>query len=264
MTNDTSISDDERRAQRSGFDMLGRLLFGAAAFQTLPRTVRTGLLDVLRETESGLDRTELAGRIRVRGRWLDTLLTAACAAGLVVRDPDGRYAVTEALRPAVRGGEWELFKATVAFEHSITYRGIEMFTDRLSKRPTRASTDSRATQATRSTRALPATSGYARSSTRTCVRGRGSAGQCCGRALPSFRRSRLLDVGGGDGVHAIASVNRIPGLRVTIVDLAEAVDVSRSRIAEAGLAGRIVVVGADIFADEFPRDMTSCFLRTNW
>ena len=252
MTSDTSISDDERRAQRLGFDALGRLLFGAAAFQTLRAACETGLLDVLRETESGLDRTELTGRIHIRGRWLDTLLTAASAVGLVVRDLNGRYAVTEALRPAVRGGEWELFKATVAFEHYITYRGIEMFTESLVKE-TNAGIDRFSGNAGDSLYVRLAGDQRLRKVFYTYMRAWSRiGGAVLWKALAELSPSRLLDVGGGDGVHAIASVKRIAGLRATIVDLAEAVDVSRSRIAEEGLAGRIEVVGADMFADEFP------------
>jgi ubiquinone/menaquinone biosynthesis C-methylase UbiE len=250
LTTEPSIPEEERRAELLGFDTLGRLLFGAAAFQTLRAACETGLLDAL--SEKGLDRAELTGRIGIRGRWLDTLLTAASAAGLVVRDQTGRYAVNEALRPAMRGGEWELFKATVAFEHYITYRGIEMFTESLVNQtnagierfPGRAG-DSLYVRLTGDLRLREVFYTYMRAWSRI-------GGPVLWKALAELSPRRLLDIGGGDGVHAIASLNRIPGLSATIVDLAEAVDVSRSRIAKEGLADRIEVIGADMFADEFP------------
>jgi SAM-dependent methyltransferase len=250
MTSEHSISEAERRAQRPGFDILGRLLFSAAAFQTLRAACETGLLDAL--SESSLDRAELTNRIGVRGRWLDTLLTAASAAGLVVRDPTGRYAITEVLRPAVRGAEWDLFKATVAFEHYITYRGIEMFTESLVNEtnagiirfPGQAG-DSLYVRLTGDPQLREVFYTYMRAWSRI-------GGPVLWDALVGLAPLRLLDIGGGDGVHAIVAVSRIPALRATIVDLAEAADVSRLRIADECLTERITVVGADIFSDEFP------------
>lgn len=252
MTSEATITDDERRAQRPAFDALGRLLFGAAAFQTLRAASETGLLDALAESEQGLERSELANRIGIRGRWFDTLLTAASAAGLVVREPSGRYAVSEVLRPAVRGGEWELFKATVAFEHYITYRGIEMFTESLMKE-TNAGIDRFPGSAGESLYVRLAGDPRLRDIFYTYMRAWSRiGGPVLWKALVELAPKRLLDIGGGDGVHSIASVSRIAGLRATIVDLVEAVDISRQRIAEAGFSDRIEVVGANILADEFP------------
>ncbi len=251
MNTEATISDDERRAERPGFDILGRLLFAAAAFQTLRAACETGLLDALIET--GLDRKELSDRIGIRGRWLDTLLTAAAAAGLVARDPTERYEVTEALRPAVRSREWELFKATVAFEHHMTYRGIEMFTESLVNETNAGINrfpgnpgDSLYVRLTGDPQLRKVFYTYMRAWSRI-------GGSVLWKALAELSPHRLLDIGGGDGVHAIASVKSIPGLTATIVDLADAVDVSRLRITDEGLADRIKVVGVDMFADEFPQ-----------
>jgi len=251
VTSEPLISEAERRAERPGFDILGRLLFSAAAFQTLRAACETGLLDAMSET--ALDRAELTIRIGIRGRWLDTLLTASSAAGLVVRDEMGRYAIAEVLRPAVRSAEWELFKATVAFEHYITYRGIELFTESLVNEtnagiirfPGQAG-DSLYVRLTGDPQLREVFYTYMRAWSRI-------GGPILWAALAELSPLRLLDIGGGDGVHAIAAVSQIPALRATIVDLAEAVDVSRLRIAAQGLTERITVVGANILTDEFPR-----------
>ncbi len=250
MTSKPSISEEERRAERPGFDILGRLLFSAAAFQTLRAACETGLLDALRE--GSLDRAELTSRIGVRGRWLDTLLTAASAAGLLVRNTTGSYAITEGLLPAVRSAEWVLFKATVAFEHYITYRGIGYFTESLINE-TNAGIIRFPGQAGDSLYLRLKGDPQLRDVFYTYM----CAWSCIGgpvlwRALAELSPHRLLDIGGGDGVHSIAVVSQISTLRATIIDLAEAVDVSRLRIADHGLTDRITVVGADIFTDEFP------------
>ena len=250
MTDESAISQVERQAERPGFDILGRLLFSAAAFQTLRAACETGLLDAL--NKSSLDRLGLTSQIGIRGRWLDTLLTAASAVGLVVRDPTGRYAIAEALRPAVRSAEWDLFKATVAFEHYITYRGIEMFTESLVNETNAGiirfpgpAGDSLYVRLTGNPKLRDVFYTYMRAWSRI-------GGPVLWGALAELAPRRLLDIGGGDGVHAIAVISRMPALQATIVDLAEAIDVSRSRIEDQGLAERITVVGADILVDEFP------------
>lgn len=251
MTGEPSISEAEHQAARPGFDALGRLLFSAAAFQTLRAACETGLLDALGEVS--LDRAQLAARIGIRGRWLDTLLTATAATGLVLRDPAGIFSIAETLRPAVRSAEWELFKATVAFEHYITYRGIEMFTESLVNE-----TNAGIVRFPGG----PGASLYVRLAGDPQLRAvfykymhawSSIGGPVLWEALSSLSPRRLLDIGGGDGVHAIAAVSRVRQLRATIVDLVEAVDVSRARIAEQGLTEHIAVVGGDIFHDEFPR-----------
>lgn len=64
----------------------------------------------------------------------------------------------------------------------------------------------------------------------------------------------LLDIGGGDGTTAVRFAERYPGTRVTIFDLP-----SVTRHAEDSLppetAGRVRLLGGDIFTDDFPDDV---------
>ncbi|MGY4978578.1 methyltransferase [Streptomyces sp. 900105755] len=63
---------------------------------------------------------------------------------------------------------------------------------------------------------------------------------------------RVLDVGGGDGVNAIALAQANPGVEFTVLDLPGTVEIARKKIAEHGLSDRISVRAADIFADTYP------------
>lgn len=71
-----------------------------------------------------------------------------------------------------------------------------------------------------------------------------------GRALAEsydFSSSRtLLDVGGGSGGLSIAMIEAVPGLRATIVDLPTTTPITQRIVAEAGAAGRIQVMTADV------------------
>lgn len=63
---------------------------------------------------------------------------------------------------------------------------------------------------------------------------------------------RLLDVGGGGAAFGIELCHRHPDLQVTVFDLPFVCDLTRPRIARAGLEGRIDLVSGDLFADALP------------
>lgn len=243
---------ESRRIERPAFDLLGRLAFAAAAFQTLRAACETGLLERLVEASDGLDRDGIGERIGLRGRWLDTLLTAAAATELIRRDPAGRYRIAEEIAPAVRSVEWPLFTATVAFEHNFSYRGISLFTESL-VRETNAGIEQFPGSAGESLYVRYSSHPQLRQVFYTYMRAWSRiGGPVLWDALAEIAPTRMLDVGGGDGVHAIAATSRLPDLEVTVLDLPENVEVSRARIAEQGLEDRICVIGCDIFAEPFP------------
>lgn len=75
------------------------------------------------------------------------------------------------------------------------------------------------------------------------------------RQLPQFASARrLLDLGGGPGLVAIALAQAQPQLHAVVFDYAEAADVARDNIAQANLAARVQAVGGDLIVDELGSD----------
>ena len=65
---------------------------------------------------------------------------------------------------------------------------------------------------------------------------------------------RLLDVGGGSGVYAIALAERFEALAATVLEAAPVDAIARRTIRTAGLDDRIAVVTADMFTGPWPAD----------
>jgi SAM-dependent methyltransferase len=63
---------------------------------------------------------------------------------------------------------------------------------------------------------------------------------------------RLMDLGGGPGVVAMALARRWPELRLTVVDIANVCEAGREIVAEAGLRDRIDHHAADFTRDPLP------------
>jgi predicted O-methyltransferase YrrM len=62
--------------------------------------------------------------------------------------------------------------------------------------------------------------------------------------------SRALDVGGGPGLYAIELARARPGLRSTVLDRAETLEVARANVEAAGLDGRVTLRPGDAVHDE--------------
>jgi demethylspheroidene O-methyltransferase len=71
-------------------------------------------------------------------------------------------------------------------------------------------------------------------------------------AYPLDRHSRLLDVGGGEGVFLQAAAQRYPRLAVVLFDLPAVAQRAANRFVEAGLGARATAVGGDFFRDSLP------------
>jgi predicted O-methyltransferase YrrM len=76
--------------------------------------------------------------------------------------------------------------------------------------------------------------------------------------LPDARR--LLDVGGGSGLYAVALLRANPSLRAVIWDRAEVLKVARESCERYGVADRAEFVAGDMFADEVPSDCDAMLL----
>ena len=67
---------------------------------------------------------------------------------------------------------------------------------------------------------------------------------------PKFEH--LLDVGGASGTWTIAFLRVVPKAKATLFDLPTVIPLARSRIAKAGLTGRVTFVAGDYYSDELP------------
>ena len=80
-----------------------------------------------------------------------------------------------------------------------------------------------------------------------------TAGVACSllETLPEYTRlERILDLGGGPGLVAIALARRLPTLGGTVFEFPEAAAVAANNIAEAGLGARLNAVGGDLNQDD--------------
>jgi len=73
--------------------------------------------------------------------------------------------------------------------------------------------------------------------------------------LPQFQHARrLLDLGGGPGLVAIALAQRQPNLTGVVFEYPEAAAVAQEHIDNAGLSPRLQAIGGDLNSDDFGAD----------
>jgi precorrin-6B methylase 2 len=63
---------------------------------------------------------------------------------------------------------------------------------------------------------------------------------------------RLIDVGGGSGSYTLAFLEAVPGMRATIFDQPEVIEMARERVGAAGVLGRVTLVAGDFEHDPLP------------
>jgi predicted O-methyltransferase YrrM len=62
----------------------------------------------------------------------------------------------------------------------------------------------------------------------------------------------LLDVGGGSGTYTIAFLRSVPGMKATLFDLPEVIEMARERLTKAGLIDRATLVPGSFYLQELP------------
>lgn len=70
--------------------------------------------------------------------------------------------------------------------------------------------------------------------------------------LQPLKFRHLLDVGGGPGTWTVAFLRAVPKARATLFDLPPVTSMARKRFVEAGVAGRVTLVGGDFYTDQLP------------
>ena len=71
-------------------------------------------------------------------------------------------------------------------------------------------------------------------------------------AYPFGRHRRLLDVGGGEGIFALAAARNAPDLQVQTFDLPQVAALARARFEAAGMGARASAHGGSFFHDPLP------------
>jgi predicted O-methyltransferase YrrM len=79
-------------------------------------------------------------------------------------------------------------------------------------------------------------------------------GQALARSLTPLLGDRrtLLDVGGGSGIYSSALIAHHPQLRATVLEQEPVDAITRAEIARHGLEGKVEVITADMFANDWP------------
>ncbi|CAM4349107.1 methyltransferase [Nocardiopsis rhodophaea] len=239
-------------------DLVGTV-FGAAAFQALNAGCELGLFALL-NGEPGLTEEEIASRLDLRPRPTRILLLATTALRLTSLD-GGRYRNAELIDSLFADGTWEIITDMVAFEAHIVYEAQADFTASL-RADTNVGLRRFAGEGEDLYHRLAARPDLERLFYR-CMRSwsRLSNPILVDKAdLTGVRR--VLDVGGGDGVNAIALARANPNVEFTVLDLPGAGAIAERKIAEAGLSDRITVAEGDIFDDDYPEGY-DCVLFAN-
>lgn len=196
-----------------------------------------------------LDRAAICRRLGIASRPTDVMLTLCAANGLLAADPAGIFRTTPLGREFLVAGaprDARPYYASMAGRPGMDDWLKVLRTDRPANWP--------GEEGAADWHAAMRTTAFAESFTAAMdCRGRVLApAVAAGIDLRSARR--LLDVGGGSGVYAIACVEAEPALRATVLEAEPVADIARRTVARAGHGDRIDVTSADMFAADWPEE----------
>jgi L-tyrosine C(3)-methyltransferase len=225
------------------------VLFGFAAFQQLRAASELQLFEYL--TLNGPSTSEqVAAGLGLSPKSSRKLLLGTTALDLTEHDA-GRYMPSETLRAAIDDGTWPLIRNIIDFQQRLTYVPAKEYAESL-----RTGKNEGLKYLTGSGNDLYTRLEQTPELENLFYRGMHSWSELSNPVLlyqvDYSGVSRILDVGGGDAVNAIALVRAHPHLKATVFDLAGAVEVARDNIEAAGLSDQIDVVAGDMFGDPLP------------
>ncbi len=233
-----------RRRSRAVFDLVA----GFAYTQTVTAAVRCGLLSLVADGPLGED--EVLARLELPADGARRLLSAAAALGLVQRRPGGRWGLGATGGPLLANPGLSQLVAHNALLYDDLRDPLALL-----RREVGESGDAALaaywpyTDGPRRARLGAAdVSGYSALMSATVA----PVADELLDAVSFGGRRALLDVGGGDGNFVVAAARRHPALACTLFDLAPVAARARRRVAEAGLEGRVGVVGGDFQRDALP------------
>lgn len=227
------------------------IAFGPAVFQTARIMLKRGILDMLRDSDSGLTEAEVAERAGLSGYATKCLLEASLCIGLVLIDTD-----TDRYRLSKTG--WFLItdratRVNIDFNHDVNYRGwYDLETALVEGRPAGLKTLGDWPTIYEGLSSLPrqvqdSWFGFDH------FYSDGSFDQALDIVFAGRPRT-LLDVGGNTGRWALRCVDHDPDVRVTILDLPQQIGLMQANVAGRPGADRIDGLGTDLLdpAAEMP------------
>ena len=195
------------------------------------------------------DLRSICRHFSIHPRPASTLCTLLVANGLLRRDGNGILHVTDTAREfLVSGSPFDArpYYASIAEKPGVADFLTVLRTDRPANWP--------GEEGEADWHAAMRTEAFAESFTAAMdCRGR-VLGPGLAAALAGSQPRRLLDVGGGSGVYAIAVARAFPETRATVLEASPVDGIARRTISVAGLDGRIDVTTADMFTDPWPAD----------
>ena len=209
-------------------------LFGGFAFRAAAVANRLGVFEAL--SGGPLTAAQLAGQIEADERGTTRLLEALDAVGYVKKKRDGRYAATAMtakwlprLAAGIRASERSLLQPLEYLEESIrtgepSVNSYERYAEDQS---------------------------WWREQQDVMIAVAHMVGDdiVARVKLPETAR-RLLDVGGGHGLHAIKFCRRYPQLSATVFDLPQSLEVAREVIAAEAMGERVSVQAGSFWKDD--------------
>lgn len=232
-------------------DDLTPILFGAAAFQYLNAGCRLGLFELLEE-HGNLTKKEIGEALDLQDRATDILLLGTTSLRLTMKS-EGRYRNAHVISGMLRDGMWRIFSDVVDFEADIVYEGQADLVESLRKN-TNAGLRRIPGQGRDLYHRLAENPELERVFYRYMCSWSKLGNSLLIDKVDFGTVTRVLDVGGGDGVNAVALAEAYPRLRVEILEIPASAPIARQEIARRGLADRVTVTECDFFEDAFPTD----------
>lgn len=235
-----------RRQARALFDLVSGFVYT----QILLACVRLALFERLADGARGA--AELAPDLGLTTEAAEQLLDGAVVIGLLRRRPSGRYALTS-LGASVLASPG--IRSMIEHNH-LLYQDLDDPVALL-----RQSTREGATLDTQLGRFWPYAEDGGRDAIAPDVAAAYSALMAASQDLIAdevldaydlARHRVLLDIGGGNGTFIAHAARRWPHLEFRLVDLPDVVEVARGRLAEQGLADRVVAQGGNFLVDDLP------------
>jgi ubiquinone/menaquinone biosynthesis C-methylase UbiE len=228
-------------------DGLNTIIDGYYAFQFLHAAVKFDLFTLLKQP---LTREEIMAELRIAEQPARILLLGCVSVGLLEKLGD-RYQCSRVAALTLTQDSRLDARSLVTFGHEVSYRAMWWFYDSLHQN---TNVGLRELAGTASTMYGRLAGNPAAEQTFHDMMGRvtKTVAQRFVENVDFSVGGRLIDIGGGGAVNAVALARRWPKLDITIVDLPSVADSANRTIELAGLQGRITTLPADCFATSFP------------